>query len=396
MTTTTENEVKNDFEKKSTAKKIPLIVKIIAALAIVDGFFFFLASIATALLSLLMFPSYSTPTVTNSVLTIISLVLATLQAVGFIMLGINLLRENRRNSKIISDILIVVQISAILVSILLAGFDVISLGQVITIALTIALSVYIDPALKDERELQRKLRRMEDKSDYDRGEMAGRDLSGSGYIKLNFFNIFWIFIVCSVIGLILEFLFAIVTRGVIENRAGLLYGPFSPIYGFGAVLMTLALNKFHKSSIFIIFGISAVIGGAFEFATSLYLEFAFGVVAWDYSGTFLSINGRTNFMFMFMWGILGTLWVKFLLPKILYFINRFPWNLRYAVTTICAALMITNGVMTVFSLDCWSSRMSGIAPATPIEQFFADYYDNDFMEQRFQTMTVDPELSSKI
>ena len=53
------------------------------------------------------------------------------------------------------------------------------------------------------------------------------------------------------------------------NR-GFLRGPMLPIYGFGAVLMTLALNRFHNAPIPVVFLVSAVIGGAFEYFVSWY------------------------------------------------------------------------------------------------------------------------------
>ena len=137
-----------------------------------------------------------------------------------------------------------------------------------------------------------------------------------------------------------------------QDRAGLLFEPFSPIYGFGALLMTIALNRFHDKPVWVVFLVSAVIGGAFEYFTSWIMEFSFGIRAWDYSGTFLSIDGRTNFVFMVMWGVLGVAWIKLLLPRLLKLINLIPWNWRYA-------------------------------------EFYAKHFDNAYMEHRFQTMTMD-------
>ena len=47
---------------------------------------------------------------------------------------------------------------------------------------------------------------------------------------------------CCVLGLMIEtaYHFLVVNPGHYQDRAGLLFGPFSPIYGFGAVLMTVA------------------------------------------------------------------------------------------------------------------------------------------------------------
>ena len=166
----------------------------------------------------------------------------------------------------------------------------------------IVMQSYLDPALAGERELRRKLRDMETREQAEDGTL-GLDPTGRGYITLNFFNLFWIFVVCSVLGLVIETVYhvLVVDPGVYEDRAGLLFGPFSPIYGVGAMLMTMALNRFHKAPFPVIFLVSAVIGGAFEYAVSWFMQFAFGIVAWDYTGTFLSIDGRTNGMFMAMW-----------------------------------------------------------------------------------------------
>ncbi len=49
--------------------------------------------------------------------------------------------------------------------------------------------------------------------------------------------------------------------------------------------------------------VSGVIGASFEFAVSWWLEKAFGIVAWDYSGPFLNIDGRTNFAYFCAWGV---------------------------------------------------------------------------------------------
>ena len=254
--------------------------------------------------------------------------------------------------------------------------------------------------MREERELQRHLRDLEDRVAA-AGGMLGRDLTGEGYIKLNFFNLFWVFMVCCVLGLIIEVIFHMVyvEPGVYQDRAGLLFGPFSPIYGFGAVLLTIALNRFYKKSFVIIFLVSAVIGGVFEAAVSWWMQTSFGAIAWSYSYELLPgvpdpmailFAGRTSTPFMLMWGTLGLFWIKLCLPRLLKLINLIPWKMRYSLTTVVAALMLTNGVMTLQALDCWFCRESGIAPSSPVEEFYAEHFDNAYMEHRFQSMTIHP------
>ena len=265
----------------------------------------------------------------------------------------------------------------------------------------------MDPSLLRERELARQRRDKELAQEAAAGTL-GRAKDGRGFIELNFFNLFWVFTVCCVIGLIIETIYhmVIVDPGHYQDRAGMLFGPFSPIYGFGATLMTIALNRFYKANPLIIFLVSAVIGGAFEAATSWFMEVSFGAVAWDYSGfTIFGLfpdpiaeltGGRTSTLFMCMWGALGFVWIKFCLPWLLRLINRIPWQWRYAVTTVCALLMLVNGVMTLQSLECWYDRESGLQPNSPVEVFYAKHFDNAYMQHRFQSMTITPEKTARV
>lgn len=379
------------------SKKIPVLMKIFGILCLLGGLAVLpiIGLVCFVMVEAFQEGMFSDDSIVSNILFFAQVGFMAALTVLFIVLGARLLRNKRRGARQTAEALIVLTILIVLCDMMLFGLNEDDIFYAVLLVVLIALSSYIDPSLAEERELQRKLRLMEDRSQAELGDQAGRDLSGRGFITLNFFNIFWIFVVCCVLGLILETIYHFMLFGGYEDRAGLLFGPFSPIYGFGAVLMTVALNRFHDKPIVLIFLVSAVIGGAFEYLTSWFMQFAFGIVAWDYTGSWLSIDGRTNGMFMIMWGILGVAWIKLLLPQMLKVVNLIPWNWRYAVTTVAAALMIVDGAMTLMSLDCWYEREAGRTPDTPIEQFFADHFDNSFMEHRFQSMSIDPDNATR-
>lgn len=323
-----------------------------------------------------------------------------------LVLGINLLRNRRRGAAQTAEAAAFVTTGVIACDIMLNGINEVGIPILVILVVSIVLASWLDPSLIQERELQRKLRDMEAREQAEEGTL-GLDETGKGYITLNFFNLFWIFVAASIIGLVLETIyhFAVVDPGHYQDRAGLLFGPFSPIYGVGAVLMTMALNRFHKAPLAVVFLVSAVIGGLFEFLASWFFQFAFGILAWDYTGSTLFglcpdpiailFQGRTSALFMCMWGVLGVAWIKLLLPWMLHLVNLIPWNWRYTLTAVCAALMAADCVMTLLSFDCWYERMAGNVPESAMEQFMARNFDNAYMAERFQSMSLNPEDATR-
>ena len=310
--------------------------------------------------------------------------------VALIVLGVRLLTNRRRYAaQTISAIIALLVLNGACV-IMLYGIDRNIAFVIVVLVLLVALRTYLDPVLAYERRAQIKRRSEQDRRQKAEGTL-GRDESGHGYIQLNFFNLFWIFVLCSVLGLVMETVYHAIQFHDYQDRAGMLFGPFSPIYGVGAVLMTLALNRFYRANLLVIFLVSALIGGAFEYFTSWFMQYAFGAVAWDYSNMPLSIGGRTCGPFMAIWGFLGVVWIRLLLPWVLRTVNLIPWNWRYGVTAVAAVLMLVNAVMTLQALDCWYERLSGAPITSHIQQFYAAHFDDAEMAERFQSMSIHPE-----
>jgi uncharacterized membrane protein len=210
----------------------------------------------------------------------------------------------------------------------------------------------------------------------------------SGLIRLDITHLFWVFVLCSIIGLGIESLFHFVVYGGWQNRYGLVWGPFSPIYGCGAVLFTLILNRFWNRSVILIFLISMVTGCALEYLTGFILESFFGIAAWDYSGSFMSIGGKTSLVYGLMWGVLGVLWIRLLLPPLTQMLERAPLLTRPVVTAVFGLLLAFDVATTVAVLDREFQRARGIPATTAIEQLCDRYFPDEWCEQRFENMAM--------
>ena len=399
----------NSPETPAESRRISVALKVYAVYCLVTAVALLaliaLIAVPLAQYGVQLFRERHDVTLTMS-LYLVQIVTLAVGAVGYVAFGVLVLRNRRRHVAQIAYALIGVGIVNLILEIMLNGFGDNLVYDGVRLLVLVVISATIDPTLISERQLQRRLRDMETEEEAEAGTL-GRAKGDRGFIELDFFNLFWVFVVCSVLGLIIEVVYhmVVVDPGVYQDRAGLLYGPFSPIYGVGAVLMTVALNRFWRANPVVIFLVSAVIGGLFEAAVSWFMQVGFGAVAWDYSGSTIFglfpdpvaelFGGRTSTLFMCMWGALGFVWIKLCLPWLLKLINLIPWQARYSLTTLCAALMLVNAVMTLQSLECWYQRESGLAPSSPVEEFYAEHYDDAYMANRFQSMTITPEDSAR-
>ena len=212
-------------------------------------------------------------------------------------------------------------------------------------------------------------------------------------VKVSFYHLVWIFVLCSFAGLIGETAVSFLIDGRWESRAGFVVGPFSPIYGVGAVLFTLFVNPMRGRSVAVQGVLGALVGGAFEYFAGWFFETRYGIVAWSYIDQPFNLHGHTCLGIALVWGCIGVVWTLWLLPRMVVFIDRIPGRVRMPLTAVVFALMLADTLCTLAALDCWFMRSSGMMVEGVYQEFFATYFDDAFMQARFETMSMWPVLA---
>ena len=150
---------------------------------------------------------------------------------------------------------------------------------------------------------------------------------------ISIWRILTYFIIYSIVGYIIETLFGLFTKGMLESRKGFLYGPFCPIYGVGAVAMILGLQCFKKNNYTLFFG-GFLVGSIVEYIISYLGEVIFKVNWWDYSNNFLNINGRICLETLIPFGILGVAIMYGTNPILFKLYNQIPQLVINILTAI--------------------------------------------------------------
>ncbi len=203
---------------------------------------------------------------------------------------------------------------------------------------------------------------------------------------LNFTKLFWLFVVGSFFGTIVETIYCIVTRGHFEMRVGLVWGPFIPVYGGGAVLVTLCLYKLYKANNFVVYAVSAVVGATFEYFCSLFQEHFLGTVSWDYTGTPFNIGGRTNLKFALMWGLLGLVWVRYIYPAFCYVLEKMPKKIGKIITIFLVIFMIINSAVSMYAIHRKTERSKDIPAQGIVDEFFDEHFDDEYLDFIYPNM----------
>ena len=128
-------------------------------------------------------------------------------------------------------------------------------------------------------------------------------------MEYTFTEIFWLFLIYSFIGWIIEAAVGTIRNKSFTNR-GFSTGPFCLVYGAGAALMSVTLQEL-LNNLFLLFIGCAIQATAVEWITGKTLERLNRHKWWDYSDKRWNFDGYICLQYTVLWGILGVICLKY-------------------------------------------------------------------------------------
>lgn len=163
-------------------------------------------------------------------------------------------------------------------------------------------------------------------------------------INMYLLNCFFIY---SILGFIIEGLFTLIVSG--KFSSGILYGPWTPVYGFGTIL-TIVISKkifknMHKSRFvetIVTFIVLTVTLTFIEWLGGILIENLFHETLWNYKNYKYNIGKYISLEMSLVWGIVSILIIYFVKP----IIDKLEKKIPKFITIIFATLFIIDLITT--------------------------------------------------
>ncbi len=183
------------------------------------------------------------------------------------------------------------------------------------------------------------------------------------------------FALFAFLGWIVECVFYFIVEKGLVNR-GFLYGPFVPLYGFGA-LSILAVSHYAQSlHTAIIIVLCTLLVTVMEYVSSFILEKYYSLRLWDYSDEKLNIRGRICLKYSLFWMSMIFVQITFLQSYTTEVMYTIPSIYQHVIASILVIYFIIDFIYSSSSLLYFSKIFT-----------LPDIFDRYFKLQQFNVKT---------
>lgn len=192
-------------------------------------------------------------------------------------------------------------------------------------------------------------------------------------------KLFWIFILGSIFGYLVETAIMLVTEKSVEITKGLIYGPFVQAYGFGALACYFVCSKSKTLVKSFFYGI--ITGILVQYFVSLAYEMIYGAVIWDYGNSIVNLNGRASLLYSSIWGAIAGTYYLIAYP-IFKRIDKIINNRVMDVVTVAMVIFMTFNIwVSSAAVERQEERQNDVGAETKIDEFLDIYYPSEVLDK---------------
>lgn len=198
---------------------------------------------------------------------------------------------------------------------------------------------------------------------------------------------FWIFVLSSFLGFLVETIWCFIRYKKIESRKGLIYEPMIPIYGISGTLIVLLVRIFNLSKWYEIFGIGFVISTVVEYVSSFIQEKLFATKSWDYSNFPFNLRGRVNLLYSILFGIVALAFYKLILYPFMELFMNCNINLSLLMTSVIMfCFMIYDFIISLIAVYRMKERKRKIQRKSKFWNYIDKKYNDKFLKKIYANM----------
>lgn len=168
--------------------------------------------------------------------------------------------------------------------------------------------------------------------------------SGENMFYINFFLFF------SIFGYLFETICAYIFKSGFNS--GILYGPWTPLYGFGVLIIMILSNKLFQNlhlnrilETIIVFVCVTIVLTILEWLGGVLIEKLFSITFWDYSNYRFHIGKYISLEMSLLWGVGSIILIYLVIPYVSEFIKKIP----FFITMILSSLFVIDLIVTIIN-----------------------------------------------
>lgn len=213
-------------------------------------------------------------------------------------------------------------------------------------------------------------------------ELIVKDLEkGKGGREMDIYECMWFCIAGSFLGYLIEMLWYRKLRGKWICRKGVIYGPFSPIYGIAMVGFAKVFYKSKNKLLIFLWG--SILGSAFEYLCGFLQEKILKTKSWDYSKKAFQLHGRICLEFAVYWGIIAVAIMGVIAPIFSGIYNMFPIQGRESFMRIFFLLFVADCGISGLACLQQRNRREGNLTENKLTMFLDKHYPDERLEKIF-------------